>query len=289
MKAQLTGLIWLTFILICVSSTNAQIGTDTLFYVVETTDGNEFIGQIVYEDEEKITLKTAILGEISIPRNYIKRMAMIKPDRVVEGVLWFENPQASRYFWAPNGYGLKSGEGYYQNIYVFYNQFSYGVSDYFSIGAGIVPLFLFAGASTPVWFVPKFSIPISPGKFNLGLGAMVGTVIGESEFGFGILYGTSTFGNRDHNFSLGIGWGYFAGNFVKKPLINASAITRLSARTYFISENYFIPTDDGIFIFSLGGRSLVKKISLDYMFAVPLISGGKANLIPLLGIAVPFG
>jgi hypothetical protein len=141
LKAQIIGLILATLFSISFLSAYSQNTGDTLVYRVETIDGNEFIGRIVFEDEEKIILNTTTFGELSIPRSSVKRLSAIKPERIIEGVHWFENPQASRYFWAPNGYGLKAGEGYYQNIYVFYNQFSYGASDYFSIGAGIIPLF----------------------------------------------------------------------------------------------------------------------------------------------------
>ncbi len=64
-----------------------------------------------------------------------------------------------------------------------------GVTNYFSIGAGIVPVFLFGGGATPVWITPKFSIPVVKDKFNVGAGALVGTVLGASGTGFGLLYG----------------------------------------------------------------------------------------------------
>jgi len=58
--------------------------------------------------------------------------------------------------------GLHKGEGYYQNIWVFWNQASFGVTENFSLGFGIIPLFLFggeAGQYSPIWVVPKLSYP----------------------------------------------------------------------------------------------------------------------------------
>jgi hypothetical protein len=63
---------------------------------------------------------------------------------------------------------------------VLFNQGGYGVTNYFSIGAGILPVFLFGGGATPVWITPKFSIPVVIDKFNVGAGALAGTVLGES-------------------------------------------------------------------------------------------------------------
>ena len=99
----------------------AQTG-DTLLVRIETSDGNEYTGTIVSENEQTIILKTNTLGEISIPKTMIRHLEEIGSEQIVKGEIWFENPQATRYFWAPNGYGLKKREGYYQNIYVFYKQ-----------------------------------------------------------------------------------------------------------------------------------------------------------------------
>ncbi len=88
------------------------------FCRVETTDGNEFVGLLIKEDSLNVILETAVLGKVTIPRNSIKSITWLNPTSLKGGKLWFENPQSTRYFWSPNGYGLKKGEGYYQNIWV---------------------------------------------------------------------------------------------------------------------------------------------------------------------------
>jgi len=108
---------------------NAQTNSDTSLVRVETIDGNEFTGEIVGLDSLKIYLKTHNLGEIGILKSDIKSQQKIKVQQIKDGKVWFENPQSSRYFWAPNAYGLKKGEGYYQNIWVMWNQVSYGITD----------------------------------------------------------------------------------------------------------------------------------------------------------------
>jgi len=59
------------------------------------------------------------------------------------------------------------------------------------------------GANTGPGFAGD-SIPVSKEKFNLGGGALLGTVLGAEETGFGILYGISTLGSKDKNVSLGL-------------------------------------------------------------------------------------
>ena len=109
----------------------------TTLVQIETTDGNSHIGKIVFEDGEKITLATEKLGSLTFKKADVAKVTPIKKSQLVDGKFWFENPQASRYFFSGNGYGLKKGEAYYQNVWVLFNQFSFGVTDNFSVGAGI--------------------------------------------------------------------------------------------------------------------------------------------------------
>ena len=206
------------------------------------------------------------------------------------GKLWFENTQSTRYFWSPNGYGLKKGEGYYQNIWVLWNQASIGVTDYFSVGAGIVPLFFFGGTATPVWIVPKFSIPVVKDKFNIGAGAIAGTLLGEGT-GFGIVYGLGTLGNRNNNVTLGVGYGYAGGDWAKKPMITFSGMARVGQRTYILTENYFISTvEENVVILSVGCRSIIKKAGIDYGLFIPVVSEQESFIaIPWVGFTMPFG
>ena len=126
-------------------------GNDTTtVFRVETIDGNIYTGVITEEDQQYITISTEKLGIIRISKSDVKSSTLLTGVRKEAGEYWLPNPQSTRYFWAPNGYGLNKGEAYYQNIWIFYNQFSWGITNNFSMSAGTIPLFLFAGTSTPI-------------------------------------------------------------------------------------------------------------------------------------------
>ncbi len=284
-----TKLIAFAALLFVATFSNAQNQSDTILVKIETTDGNEYIGQVISDDSTKTVLKTEKLGEITILKADIKNTESVQVQQIKDGKLWFENPQSTRYFWSPNGYGLKKGEGYYQNIWVLWNQFSYGLTDYFSIGAGIIPIFLF-GAPTPVFITPKFSIPIKKDKFNIGAGAIVGTVLGEEGTGFGILYSNATFGSRDANVSIGAGAMFAGGEWAPSPLINFSGMFRVTNRGYFITENYLVSDGDfTVVMLSAGGRWIIKKAAIDYGLFLPISSDGIPFAAPWLGFTLPFG
>lgn len=258
---------------------------------IETTDGNIFVGTFVTADSATLVLKTATLGEISIPQNNIKTRTLLDQVKKVGSEIWLPNPQSSRYFWAPNGYGLEEKSSYYQNIWILYNQFSFGLTNNFSLGAGMMPLFLFAGAPTPFWIAPKFSIPVVKDKFNLGTGALLGTIIGEDAGVFGLLYGTATIGSRDRNMSFGLAYGFAQDEWLKVPVINVSGMIRVSPKGYFITENYAI-TSEGqlVVLLSAGGRSIIRNIGLDYSLWIPMgMDIDTFVAIPFLGITIPLG
>jgi hypothetical protein len=268
-----------------------QIRSDSVeLYSIETMDGNQYIGQILERNSEFIRLKTDQLGEINIRVNDIKKIELIRRELMVGEEYWFENPQSTRYFWSPNGYGLEKGEGYYQNVWILFNQFAYGITNNISLGAGFIPAFLFSGSPTPVWLTPKISIPVVRNKFNVGAGALLGTIIGEEGTNFGLLYATTTFGTRDKNVTLGLGYGLLNGEFAELPAVNISTMLRTGKRGYFISENYFIPSDPTLVLISLGGRSIIQKVGLDYGLIIPFPEDLDISFaVPWLGISIPFG
>ena len=272
-------------------NSTAQVSKDSTNLVrIITIDGNEFVGEVISSDSLKIYIKTRNLGEIGIPFEEIKSKEDIKAEKLRDGKLWFPNPQSTRYFWSPNGYGLNKGEGYYQNIWVLWNQFAYGISDNFSIGGVIIPTFLFAGAETPVFGTLKLSFPLEKEKLNLGLGGIFGTVLGVSESGVGIIYGLSTFGTPDNNISFGLGYGYAGGEWAQSPMININGLFRVSSRGYFITENYYINAGgEGLVLVSLGGRWIIKRAALDFGLVMPVGDIGEFIAIPLLGFTIPFG
>lgn len=290
------------FILLCWLKTGVSLAQNvpdsTALYRVETKDGNEYVGSILFQDTERVRLKTENLGELNLLRINIKSITAVDPKSIKAGKVWFNNPQATRYLFAPNGYGLKKGEGYYQNVWVFVNQVSVGLSKNFSVGAGLVPLFLFS-APTPVWLLPKFSIPIKKDKFNLGAGALIGTVIdasGDTEEesggnGFGVAYGIATFGSRDANVSLGLGYGYAAGEWASQPTITLSGLLRTGNRGYLITENYLLSAgEEKIGLVSLGGRRIIKSAGIDFGLIIPTSADiGSFIAIPFLGLTIPFG
>lgn len=278
------------FCFLCVGSVNGLQAQDQRdYYKVITVQNQTFVGELIFEDDEKITLRTESLNRLTILRENIKRIEKINADRIRNGEYWFENPQSTRYFFTPNAIGLRKGRGYYQNTWVLFNNVNYGISDSFSIGGGVIPLFLFGTGETPMWLLPKVSVPVVADKFYIGGGAMIGGIVGESTEAVGVLYGVATVGNRDKNLSVSLGYGYVGSDISNTPVVNISGLIRTGRKFYLLSENYFVPGVDESGIASVGLRWAPESFALDFGLFRPLVDAGSLIGIPWLGVTIPFG
>lgn len=265
-------------------------GQSESVYRIVTKDGNIFIGTLVSENDQEITLQTDQIGRITIQRSDIRKMEQIDPKQVNDGEYWHENPQSTRYLFSTNALGLRKGEGYYQNTWVFFNNVNFGVTDHISLGGGLIPTFLFGSGSVPVWIMPKVSIPIANESLHIAAGGLFGGVLGEENAGLGLVYGTATVGNRDNNLSFGLGYGYADGRWADIPFINVSGMYRLSRNTFFISENYFVIADGETFgVLSVALRWAPENFAVDFGLLRPTDVGGELIGIPWLGVTIPFG
>lgn len=288
-------LISIVILIFCFNIQSIAQQQDTAkLYQITTVDGNVFVGKILSKDEKQIVFKTENLGTLNILFKNVKDLKEVSLQNLVAGEIWPENPHSSRYFYLPNGYGLKKGEGYYQNTWVLFNQLSYGFTDNFSMGVGLIPTFLFGVKGAPVWITPKLSFPVKKDKLNLGVGAIMGTYVGANSEDaplLGMVYGVSTFGSADRNFTTGAGFAFADDEWASTPVFSLGGTIRTGKRHYFLSENYFFFGDGrmGSFVW-LGGRFASRNLAIDYGGIIPVFPEmGRLIVIPWLSLTVPFG
>lgn len=261
--------------------------------VVEMKDGSINTGKIISQDTALLILETKN-GTLQLKQGEVKSNQLLPASRFRNGVYWPESPHTSRHFWGPSGYGLKKGEGYYQNIGIMFNQVSYGLTDNFTMGIGIAPTFLIGAPAefTPIWLTPKITFPYKNGKGGFGVGAIYSGFLGELGNGFGVLYGVNTFGGRDKQVTVGIGYGYSSENGLgSSPSFSVSGLWRTSRKWSVVTENYYINSgSEGFGLISLGGRYSAKRLAIDAGGFIPLnlLFWDSPIILPWLGIAIPF-
>jgi len=228
--------------------------------------GTTYVGTIIERSDREISILTDANTKIQILLVNIQDIRAIPKSQIHNGEYWYPNPNETRYLYAPSAFNLKKGEGYYQNTYLFINTFNYGITDNFSMGIGFEFFSTFASLGdsdfNPIFFLtPKYSTQISE-NVRVGVGVLYGNLTSYIG-GFGVGYGLVTYGNPEHNATLGLGFGFFDGNFRSDPVITLSGMTRLSRRISLVTENWFFPADVYRGIISYGIRFFGETMSVD--------------------------
>jgi hypothetical protein len=255
-------------------------------------DGSRLVGRVVAVSADSVRIQLRS-GPVSVARGEIAEIRQFSAANFHDGEYWADNSNYTRLLFSATAYPLARGDGYYWNAWLFLHGFAVGVSDRFTIGGGGL---LYPGmdfGETFYFITPKITLTRGSGT-QFAVGALAGFVpgIGGSSgdgASLGILYGVSSFGTRESNLSVGLGWGYVDSDIANRPIIMVGGQTRVSRRMAFVSENWFVPTggsyEEGII--SYGVRFLGEKLSVDLAF---LNSAQDPNFpgFPWLGFSVKF-
>ena len=198
----------------------------------EFSRGTVLVGKLNQKDNAQ-----AYAGALSYLTNDILqnpekyKSSVAKTDTVIK-----ENEHASRYFFAPSAYNLKKGELYGATNYFLAYDFQYGITDNFSLGMGSTVAFI------PFYITPKLSFKVGENsRISVGDILVLGTW--GTQFTANLAYGVYTYGNSNSNVSLGLAYLSTGGADIEsklsQPVINLSAMARLSEYMFIVSENYF--------------------------------------------------
>jgi len=267
----------------------------TSIYVIELLDGTEITGTYIGKTDELLFISTASIPRIEIPFVQIKSIKVAEQTSMRGDRYWFPNPNATRYFFAPSGFNLKKGEGYYQNSYLILNSVNYGLTNNISIGGSIELISTFSsladGSFNPIILItPKVAFPVAK-DLNVGAGLLflsIPDIDVDPRTGAGIAYGIATYGNIEHNATIGIGWGFIDGYWADRPVITLNGMTRVRPNMSLVTENWIIPFGDDLEegnyygVYSYGVRFFGKKLSVDLAFI------NNRDIAEVLLIGIPY-
>ncbi|TVQ65559.1 MAG: hypothetical protein EA360_08925 [Balneolaceae bacterium] len=253
--------------------------------VIILEDDSRFAGEVLSVGNNELEIRTEA-GRVFIDLDRIRSIR--EADLSRKDTLWFEDPNRSRLFFAPTAVPLEKGRGYYQNIYIFFNNAAYAVTDQVALTAGF-SLFPFLSLNDQLfYFSGKYGREVSSNHYlaaGLGIGGadsfrshlLTGYAIYTRTFsraglsGGGLLFRTHS-GNVD--FALNTGGHY-----------------RVRERISLVTENYFYTERHlgSTVVSSYGIRFMGQRISADLAFIRPLYEGGSDDLFDLSwGLGIPY-
>ncbi|MCC3151888.1 hypothetical protein Q3A66_00315 [Hymenobacter sp. BT770] len=224
-------------------------------YSVELLSGSSFNGILRASNAQELEFETKDLGLVKVQRANLKRLELLTEQQAKKGFQDVGN--GTRLLFAPTARNLRRGEGYVQDIEVYFIGANYGITDNISLGV-LVPIIPFV-AGKAIAITPKVSVPVSE-KFHVGVGALYAHIsaFGESAGG-GIGYGVGTYGTADDNVTLGVGYGFTSrGETSSSPLVVLGGAKRISNYVSLLNETYIY---DGGALGLVGGRFHAKRFS----------------------------
>lgn len=269
---------------------SVRIDDPALVYAVTLSNATTLIGRITLVSADSVRV-VSVAMTATVARREVRTVRAYAATALHDGVLWPENPHATRLLFAPTAIPLRRGESYVADFWIFFASAATGITDRFTLGAGM-SLFPSDNLADNIFYaLPKYAVVSQP-KLNVAVGALMASVPdqGGSRRSLGILYGVATKGSRESNLTLGAGWGYVGGSLANKPVITVGGQHRATKRIALISENWFVPFDNAVGGFvSYGVRMLGEKIAVDLALGSP-VGADKFYFpgVPLLGFAFKF-
>lgn len=277
MRAFLLTVVFLTPLVAIAQVTPSEVKIDSSRSVnVELRNSSIMTGSILSVNDTELELLQEN-GRTYIELSRIREIREIDTTR--KGGRWFPNPNYSRLFFSPTAQPLKKGMGYYQNIYVLFNNFAYALSDNitFTGGFSLIPA---VQPLNQLFFVTgKAGFEIADGHYlGAGLGAATAEILEDGFF--------TGFANYTHEFHRGSLTGGLMGFSTSEKIGTYAIYTggnyRILERISLVTENFYFPDANDPIVISYGVRLMGENISFDlalfrpglgtdYVFGIPYI------------------
>jgi len=223
--------------------------TETKAVIVSLNDGSVVYGFLSARTDDQVSVSSVSLGELIIPISEIQAISYVDVKNIQTDkngfLIDYHNSTHNLFF--PTGYNLRKGQSYYENVYVFLNSFSYGVTDNLTLTASFEIASILFAQDVPLMFVSaKFGLPFAKEKAAFGISASYVFIPNNDGDNFAFLTGSFTGGTRNNNVTLGLGIGFNVRNGINDEVIplSLSTMQRFSKKISFVSENWLFVEDD---------------------------------------------
>ena len=246
-----------------VSLDSVSINDSTTVYALTLRDGSKVIGRVMHVTADSVRMQSTSAVTM-LSRAAIVEVRAYPASSMHNGALWSENPHATRLLFSPTAIPLRKGESYFADFWVFVLSAATGITDRFTLGGGMTLIPGLSIQDNVFYALPKYTVVDLP-TTKIALGGLLAIVplSGTTTKSVGVLYGVGTLGSREHNATVGAGWGYVGGTLSNKPVLTLGGQTRVTRRMALISENWFVPIDGKTFGFvSYGVRFIGEKIAV---------------------------
>jgi len=216
-------------------------------YLFEFEDESEYMGEIIEDTPDKVTVKRMDGSIVNIPAYKI-----IKRTKVEEG-RWdkdnqeyiYPNLHDSRYFFSPSAFPLDKGQGYYSTYWWYFWQAHFGITKNLSLGAGTSLLGMPSTIAMKYAINPKKEQSLKDITYAFGWFWVGNPIISSDRENIGVFgrrtwvnmpFGVMTFGDKEKNISIALGYNIKNQQEALPMVANIGSNYRIGRRLSFMFE-----------------------------------------------------
>jgi len=234
---KITNLIFLITFFFAFNIAAQETKKDTILYLIQKSDGIQYIGEILSDDGREVLVLTEALGKIYIPKSEItsikkvdKEIDFINNEYREKGVF------TTRYQFSTNSFPIEKGENYAM-VNLYGPEVHFNVTNKFSVGV------MTTWICSPLVLALKYTFPTKNEKLNFGIGTLIGTsgYLDKGRSYGGLHWGMMTYGSRKNNITISAGISYFCRNYNQTFSIAGEYPAVQESQTYWAFD-YNLPT-----------------------------------------------
>lgn len=253
---------------------------------------NQYIGSVLKDDGREVAIVDEFLGLVIIPKHEVLSIVVINKEELTVGSGISYVPKGAfttRNVFTTNAFNIEKGK-HYAMFNLIGPEFHLAINDHLNVGV------MTTWIASPIALVSKYSFTNDESKVKFSIGGIIGNSFYINQFSSngGIGFATLTFGNRQNNFSISAGYGFYQ---------NANPFNKwIEPGTYTIESDYYIYGHDelidritdqnpdieysenrtfgGVIISAAGAISVGRNTSLIFdSMIMPQLSSSKSSLI----------
>ena len=259
--------------------------------MITLSDGSTMAGQITEVGDTTVKFKTQ-MGEMTLEISKIIEVKEVATSAIKGGKYWYPDPNRHRLFLGPTARMLKSREGYFSDILIFFPSVGYGITDNITISAGMT---IFPGidfSKQLFYATPKIGMNVNKNLSVSGSALVIAVPQGDDDDDddasvVGILFSNATFGTDNAGLTVGLGFGYVDEEIADNPVVQIGGELRIARRLAFVTENWIIPEVDDPVV-SYGLRFFGEQMAVDFAFVTILEEDPFLPGIPFINFVFNF-
>ncbi len=211
-----------------------------IFYAFTLRGGRIITGKILEKTDSTYRVQTRQSGKLTFAKDQVISVRALgnREEDLGDGDGYFLNKFTHKLLFTPTAIPLERGKAYFSNTYLAFSNFSYGISDHWSVGVNTIWYSPY-NVNTKVTFNPKAYVKIALYGQYFWLSTTDNNGVATS-FGAGYIQAMLTSGEPQNNITLGIGRFLARNSILDGSILTIGGVKKIGPKVSFVMQNHLL-------------------------------------------------